>query len=91
MRTVNPVVHRRQMERITRTALRHFAARGYDRTSMDEIARACGIRKASLYHYYRGKKELLHDLIRSRLKKGHPREGFPPAGSLWDKEQKGFP
>jgi AcrR family transcriptional regulator len=36
-----------------------FAQRGYAATSMNEVADACGLAKASLYHYYRDKYSLL--------------------------------
>ena len=36
-----------------------FARRGYAATSMNEVAEACGLAKASLYHYYRDKYSLL--------------------------------
>ena len=67
MRTVNKAVHDRQAGRITRTALHLFATIGYDRASMEQIARACGIKKASLYHYYPSKEAILHELIRAHL------------------------
>jgi AcrR family transcriptional regulator len=36
-----------------------FNERGYDATSMEDIARRLGITKASIYHHVRGKQELL--------------------------------
>ena len=36
-----------------------FATRGYSATSMNEVAEACGLSKATLYHYYRDKYALL--------------------------------
>src|SRR4029450_11623696 len=42
---------------------RLFAERGYARTSMSEIASACGSSKALLYHYYENKEQLLFDLL----------------------------
>jgi AcrR family transcriptional regulator len=41
-----------------------FAARGYDATTAQEIAERLGLQKASLYHYVRSKRELLHELVR---------------------------
>jgi AcrR family transcriptional regulator len=35
-----------------------FIAKGYQRTSMDMIARACGLSKPTLYNYFRGKHEI---------------------------------
>ena len=36
-----------------------FAGSGYPATSMNQVARACGMSKATLYHYYRDKYALL--------------------------------
>lgn len=44
-----------------------FAQKGVDRASMAEIARACGVSKALLYHYYAGKDELVFDIIHTHL------------------------
>jgi TetR/AcrR family transcriptional regulator len=44
-----------------------FAEYGYDRASLNEIAKACGISKANLYHYYKDKESLLFDVIRYHL------------------------
>ena len=35
---------------------------GYTATSMNDIAAACGVSKAGLYHYYRDKRELLFQI-----------------------------
>ena len=44
-----------------------FAKNGYDRTSMAEVAAACGVSKALLYHYYVGKETLLFDILHDHL------------------------
>jgi len=44
-----------------------FAAHGYDRASMAEVARACGVSKALLYHYYVNKEALLYDILHAHL------------------------
>lgn len=44
-----------------------FSEYGYDRASMSRIAKACGVSKANLYHYYKDKEELLFDVIRVHL------------------------
>ena len=46
---------------------RLFAERSYDRTSMSDIASACGSSKALLYHYYENKEQLLHDLLEAHF------------------------
>jgi AcrR family transcriptional regulator len=47
---------------ILQAAASLFAARGFASSSMSELAKACGISKPLLYHYYRGKEELLFDI-----------------------------
>jgi len=48
-------------------AARLFAAHGFDRTSIAEIAGKARVFKASLYHYYPSKSALLYDIIREHL------------------------
>lgn len=44
------------------TAAALFARKGYRATTLDDIARELGLKKASLYHYIRSKDELLVDI-----------------------------
>lgn len=53
----------RRRERITRIALAQFAARGYEATTMDDIAREIGFSKASLYLYCSGKEDLFLQVL----------------------------
>jgi AcrR family transcriptional regulator len=46
-------------ERIVRAAASLFRQKGYNATSMRDIAEAVGMSKAGLYHHYRTKEELL--------------------------------
>ena len=39
-------------------AAKLFRMKGYSATSIDDIARACGLTKGSLYHHFSGKEEL---------------------------------
>lgn len=48
-----------QRELILERAARLFARRGYPATSMNQVAEACNLSKATLYHYYRDKYSLL--------------------------------
>lgn len=45
-------------ERMKQVALPLFARKGYEGTTMNEIAELVGIKKASLYAHYKGKEEL---------------------------------
>jgi AcrR family transcriptional regulator len=47
------------LESILRTAVRLFNERGYDATSMEDLARALGITKSAIYHHVPAKEELL--------------------------------
>ncbi|HEY5341923.1 MAG TPA: TetR/AcrR family transcriptional regulator, partial [Candidatus Aquilonibacter sp.] len=47
------------IDSITDVAFGVFAERGYDATSMDDVARAAGITKASIYHHVPSKEALL--------------------------------
>ncbi|VTU34380.1 TetR/AcrR family transcriptional regulator [Variovorax sp. PBL-E5] len=47
-----------QREMILANAAQLFAQRGYAGTSMNEVAAACGVSKATLYHYVRDKHDL---------------------------------
>lgn len=44
-------------------ALREFAARGYHRTSMDEIAEAAGVTKPVVYQHFTSKRALYLELL----------------------------
>ena len=59
--------HDDKREAISRTASQVFAEDGYDRTSMAEVARRCGVSKALLYHYYSSKEAMLYDIIANHL------------------------
>ncbi|MFD7642826.1 TetR/AcrR family transcriptional regulator [Kitasatospora sp. NPDC059795] len=47
------------VESLLAVTVRVFNERGYDGTSMEDLSRAAGISKSSIYHHVRGKEELL--------------------------------
>jgi len=49
------------------TAAKFFAVNGYDRSSMNQLAEACGVSKALIYHYYNSKEALLYDIVHTHL------------------------
>ncbi|HEY9024110.1 MAG TPA: TetR/AcrR family transcriptional regulator [Burkholderiaceae bacterium] len=51
-----------QRDAILARAAELFANQGYTATSMNEVAAACGVSKAALYHYVRDKRELLFQI-----------------------------
>jgi AcrR family transcriptional regulator len=60
-----------QAERTRRAVLEHaavlFTERGYDRTSLQDIADAMGVRKANVYYYFRAKDDILVALLEQRI------------------------
>ncbi len=52
-------------ERILEAALTLFAENGYNGTSVEQIARAVGIKAPSLYKHYKSKEDILNALIDS--------------------------
>src|SRR4051794_40211237 len=56
-----------QREMILAHAAALFANRGYPSTSMNMVAEACGLSKATLYHYYRDKYELLVNIAETHV------------------------
>ncbi len=51
-----------QRDAILANAAELFARHGYPVASVADLASACGVSKALLYHYYRDKEELLFDI-----------------------------
>jgi len=56
-----------QRETILAQAAALFARGGYPGTSMNQVAQACGLSKATLYHYYRDKYDLLVSIADSHV------------------------
>jgi AcrR family transcriptional regulator len=59
--------HDAKRAQILTAAARVFADEGYHRASMSQLAAACGISKANIYHYYDSKDALLFDMLDSYL------------------------
>ena len=54
-------------QRIVTTARELFVERGYASVSMQQIADATGLRKASLYHHFRSKEALFADVMAAEM------------------------
>ena len=50
--------------RIMEAALDSFLRKGFDASTMDEVAKRVGVSKAAIYRYFRSKDALLEELIR---------------------------
>lgn len=59
--------HDNKRRHILQVAAKVFAREGIARASMNEVARACGISKANIYHYYSSKDDLVFDILDSYL------------------------
>ena len=75
--------HRRLME----VAARLICEKGYEGTSIQDIAAAGGLTKAGLYHYIHGKTQLLFDIMQYGLDELE-REVAEPAKKIADPEQR---
>jgi len=60
-----------QRELILARAATLFAHRGYPGTSMNEVAHACSLSKATLYHYYKDKYALLVAIAEGHVQRLH--------------------
>lgn len=58
-----------QRDAMLAQAARLFATRGYAAASMADLAAACGVSKALLYHYYRDKAHLLADIAEGHVER----------------------
>jgi len=58
-----------QREAILAHAAKQFAQRGYPATSMYQVAEACGLSKATLYHYFDDKYALLFNICDGHVAK----------------------
>jgi AcrR family transcriptional regulator len=54
-------------QRILDEAARLFAAKGFPRTTIVELAKACQCSKALLYHYFASKEDILYALLTTHL------------------------
>jgi AcrR family transcriptional regulator len=71
-----------RLEELLEVVAREFLRRGYDATSMEDLARATGRTKSSIYHHVSGKEELLRlavaravDALFAVLEQAGSREG----------------
>ncbi|MBL8362328.1 MAG: TetR/AcrR family transcriptional regulator [Rubrivivax sp.] len=58
-----------QREQILAAAAALFARQGYTASTMNQVAAACGVSKATLYHYVRDKHALLAQIARGHVER----------------------
>jgi AcrR family transcriptional regulator len=63
MKVLDPTVFQIRAETILQHARHLFANKGYAETSMEDIAQACHMQKASLYHYFESKQQILQKMV----------------------------
>lgn len=56
-------------ERILRASIELFSKKGFDATSVTEIAQSAEVTKALIYYYFRSKEEIMDSLVQSLLDK----------------------
>ena len=64
-KTFNSKKHEDQRQHLLAHARKLFAAHGVKETSVSQIARACQVTKAALYHYFQSKDEILREIFLS--------------------------
>jgi TetR/AcrR family transcriptional regulator, cholesterol catabolism regulator len=72
---------------ILRTAVRLFHRRGYDATSMNDVAAALKFSKGGLYHHFQSKDEILFSLMEQAMKIAEERV-MEPTKKVSDPEQR---
>jgi len=83
----SPVPDDGRASEVYRTAAAIILQKGYDATSVSDIASALGITKAGLYHYIHGKTQLLFDIMQYGLDELE-RGVAEPAKKIADPEQR---
>lgn len=64
---------RRIPERLVDVALRLFAEKGFERTSVQDVVAATGVTKGAMYHYFDSKDDLLAEIYARVLREQHDR------------------
>lgn len=76
----NKIGRREKTMNIVNAAIKVFAEKGFDAASMDEVAKACGVSKGTLFLYFKNKDELIqsvallsapYDVINDALKRDY--------------------
>ena len=73
--------------RMCRTAAQLFRDRGYDATSVSDVARALGMTKAGLYHHFESKEALLFEIMMYGLERVRD-EVIIPVRAMKDPEER---
>ena len=82
-----PASSRRGAPEMCRTAAQIFRDRGYDATSVSDVARALGMTKAGLYHHFESKEALLFEIMMYGLDRVRD-EVIVPVRAIRDPEER---
>ena len=74
-------------QEILRTAARLFQQRGYDATSMNDVAAALKLSKGGLYHHFQSKDEILFEIMNHAMEITQDRV-LNPVRSIVDPEER---
>lgn len=74
-------------QEILRTAARLYQQRGYDATSMNDVAAALKLSKGGLYHHFQSKDEILFEIMNHAMEITQERV-IDPVRSIADPEQR---
>jgi TetR/AcrR family transcriptional regulator, cholesterol catabolism regulator len=74
-------------QEILRTAARLFQQRGYDATSMNDVAAALKLSKGGLYHHFQSKDEILFEIMTHAMEITEERV-VKPVSSIADPEER---
>jgi AcrR family transcriptional regulator len=74
-------------QEILRTAARLFQQRGYDATSMNDVAAALKLSKGGLYHHFQSKDEILFEIMNHAMEITEERV-LAPVRSIADPEER---
>jgi TetR/AcrR family transcriptional regulator, cholesterol catabolism regulator len=74
-------------QEILRTAARLFQQRGYDATSMNDVAAALKLSKGGLYHHFQGKDEILFEIMNHAMEITQERV-MAPVRAISDPEER---
>jgi len=74
-------------QEILRTAARLFQQRGYDATSMNDVAAALKLSKGGLYHHFQSKDEILFEIMNHAMEITQERV-VAPVRSITDPEER---
>ena len=86
---LNPTLSARRLE-LTRIAAHLFAERGYQGTSLADLAEALGVHKPSLYHHIESKEDLLWEIAWDGAEAFHAGLDGVPAGPATERIRNAF-